>query len=643
MNFLAILVSSALIQAHGSGACSTAQFDGQVRKDVFLPYNLYPEVGFPDPNGARIHLVATLSGLTQPISSILINGQDMLKLQVGKYDFFDWGKHMYDPATAQLWIAFHSRNQDWISGNKPLQIQVTDSKGNCVTGSYVPVAQDLAITWITPYEDTKMTQNKWIMHVHNYGSEPHVVNDILFSSNSVAKSSSRAFPILLKSGEHAVISFTSKSSFTRGNLFTSVVKATSIQNAKNFTIANGGRVPDSRFPIEVWPRSADCPIPSINDTNWNELKSHGIDTVYYSGADFQQSCHSDYSYIIEHWPNFEPFYVWTDPDTASKVSPKMQEFISAIQLGDENDGDPNAELVESLQVSMKTAELFPNILTYQGGKTNRHMGEFAGITDIQGVDAYIGGCAPAIIENSATLHLQHSYAYLKNARDNHMPLPSISYSQLYWKWSTVPSASEIILEMGSVLASGSKGMTLFQSYQPLFESNRADWDGPIKNMLLSIANPTVRNILRTGDIQGLKLSTSEGSNFDAEGFVTPGPSIMEIIRNDKYIMVVFINSNASGFNYLLCHVNTRTHWNFSPHTVQRAEIDLGSDVNAGSINVASLSEVVGGKIVPVSSDVSRSLSGNQLILQNIELQSAFPVRIFLIPYTLSTSPSVVAL
>jgi hypothetical protein len=37
----------------------------------------------------------------------------------------------------------------------------------------------------------------------------------------------------------------------------------------------GGRVIQEHFPIEVWPKSTDCPLPGVNDSNWY---------VPYSGA-----------------------------------------------------------------------------------------------------------------------------------------------------------------------------------------------------------------------------------------------------------------------------------------------------------------------------------------------------------------------
>ena len=49
------------------------------------------------------------------------------------------------------------------------------------------------------------------------------------------------------------------------------------------------------------------------------------------------------------------------------------------------------------------------------------------ITDIQGMDVYIGACAPTIVPVIDPLPITYTYLYLKNTRNNHMPLPTWLY------------------------------------------------------------------------------------------------------------------------------------------------------------------------------------------------------------------------
>jgi hypothetical protein len=590
---------------------------------------VYPEYNQPDPTqGGRLHLVATAEGLKE-LNSVKINGEEMMNLKGNNYTFFDWGKAMYNAKTSQLWIAFHSRNVDWMDNEQLMNILVTDNSGNCVSGSYIPILTDLSITWITPQEDDQMTQTNWILHVHNYGNQDLSVEGVLFSGMNLNARASRTFPIALTSGGHAVIPFSSPVALTRGDLFTIGVYATD-SKGQSVQVSNGGRVPDSRFSIEVWPYSPDCPVPSANDDNWNELKSHGIDTVFYSAADFWSNCHLQYSDVVNKLAENETFYIWSDLTGALNIVPEKAHHISAILLGDEVDGDANKDLYKCLSSALEAERKLPNVLTYQGGKTNRHSGEFSGITDIQGVDAYIGACAPAIIETTATLHVQMSWAFARNTRNNHMPLPSIAYSQLFFgKWPYQANANEIVLQLGSVIASGSKGMSLFESVQQLFDSQRQDWDGPIRSVFKSITNPTIRHILRTGDIQSLPIKSSDtGNPIDSVS------SIVEVIRNEKHIMIVILNTNASGYSYLLCHIGASKHWEINDHTISKVEISLGADIDASSLNLANFDQVVSGNLSPVS-NLNSSLSGNTLVLENVQLSGDFPVRILLIPYQLA--------
>ena len=54
------------------------------------------------------------------------------------------------------------------------------------------------------------------------------------------------------------------------------------------SVAYGARTPEARLPVEVWPRSDDCPVPTVNDTASAELTSHAIDTVFYTTLLFEE-------------------------------------------------------------------------------------------------------------------------------------------------------------------------------------------------------------------------------------------------------------------------------------------------------------------------------------------------------------------
>ena len=129
-------------------------------------------------------------------------------------------------------------------------------------------------------------------------------------------------------------------------------------------------------------------------------------------------------------------------------------------------------------------DAYPKIPTYQGGKTNSHIGSYSGITDIQGMDAYLGACAPTIVPVIKPLPIDYPYLYLKNTRNNHMPLPTWLYSQLYSDaWSYQANNNEIVAQIAQTVLAGAKGITLFQSKQDEFDQHGLK---PIKQILHSI-------------------------------------------------------------------------------------------------------------------------------------------------------------
>lgn len=107
-----------------------------------------------------------------------------------------------------------------------------------------------------------------------------------------------------------------------------------------------------------------------------------------------------------------------------------------------------------------------------------------------------------------TLPLQYPFLYIRNARDNHSPLPSMLYSQLYsasgsqleavselsassklkfmstegaehendfkssvppLMWAYQANFNELTTQIGQVLLAGAKGLTLFQTNHAIFQ------------------------------------------------------------------------------------------------------------------------------------------------------------------------------
>ncbi len=129
-----------------------------------------------------------------------------------------------------------------------------------------------------------------------------------------------------------------------------------------------------------------------------------------------------------------------------------------------------------------------------------------------------------------------------------------------------------------MLLSGSKGLMMFESIQSDFTS-QPDWNGSVQSLLLSyvavvhilrcfqraawhaprvlssracdsVANPTVREVVRSGDIGGFAFQSS-----DVGDPIASISSLTEVIRNHEWIMIVVVNTDActsSGVSLRRC-------------------------------------------------------------------------------------------
>lgn len=160
---------------------------------------------------------------------------------------------------------------------------------------------------------------------------------------------------------------------------------------------------------------------------------------------------------------------WTE-DVGHLPPASAYNAIAAAFLGDESD-DSFDKTWDVWTRQMKAEENMAassdvRYATYDGGHVNHYNGAFAGVTDIQGMDFYVAGCAPHITFAVQTMRIQGSYDYLYTSRQNMKPIPSWGYTQAFCVscWSGYPlNAGELLVQFASVISAGSKGIMLFQS------------------------------------------------------------------------------------------------------------------------------------------------------------------------------------
>ena len=370
----------------------------------------------------------------------------------------------------------------------------------------------------------------------------------------------------------------------------------------------GGRVVPEVFPIEVWPYSGDCPVegaPGATPDAVQSAKKLGVDSAYIGSnsqcglpnavADALAKQNLPSTVMVPH--NFMP-------------AVQNRSNVLGVFIGDEVDGDMGDNLRRSSPaLSNKN---YPEIPTYQGGKTNGHIGSYSGITDIQGMDAYIGACAPTIVPVIDPLPITYTYLYLKNTRNNHMPLPTWLYSQLYSQaWSYQAHGTEIAAQVAMTVIAGGKGVTLFQSLQQEIEKQGPTQLAPIQRALQSIK--ALKEPLRTGSLGGASISTTAKS----------ADVLYDAIRSPEKLLFVVLNTKATGYSNLLCHVQVLgTHWKFSKQTVGKFQLKIPD-----GLSLKNLTEQIGQQTLKPE-NVQVELPGNTVTLTNMALDDVNPVRFF---------------
>jgi hypothetical protein len=298
--------------------------------------------------------------------------------------------------------------------------------------------------------------------------------------------------------------------------------------------------------------------------------------------------------------------------------------LAGIATGDESDGEiydergsPNA--ARKAQQSRQAWARFPEVPTFNGGKTNGHIGTFAGMADVQGMDLYIAACAPHVTEGGSHPPPRAAYDYLRNARDNHRPLPTWLYSQglspawneqkggvtLHWQ----PDPQEIAVQAYSVLAAGGKGLMWFQTNQEEAALAPARWAA------IAAANRTfglLRDLLREGDPTGLA-TADDGT-------------IVEAVRaRDALVLVAIDVAAESGPDDVSCLQaqvmgSDPPRWVFAARRPE-VRVDIPAD-----LAVADLFEVVDGAVRDLT--VPHAVAGRTVTFPALALDNDRPARVF---------------
>jgi hypothetical protein len=317
------------------------------------------------------------------------------------------------------------------------------------------------------------------------------------------------------------------------------------------TAVGVGRVVAPFYPIEAWNNTSECPFPGGNAANYDAIvKKGGVDTLYHHGG-VCNACGCDQKTLLNDTlaPAGLKAVVALSAADVGRLALTKLDGIAAFATGDESDGQVFGEVSDTdkrlVSIPARKAEQsealwarHPEVPTFNGGKTSKNIGTFAGMADIQGMDFYIGACAPRITPAPGSYPLRGPYDFLRNTRENHMPLPTWLYSQGLspaWKKKLLivefyanPAPQEIYVQAFHVLAAGAKGMLWFQVNQDRAKDVPSAWQA------IARSNAMIRRVrgwLREGDITGAARSS--------------GKALVEAIRAREAIVVPILNENTT--------------------------------------------------------------------------------------------------
>lgn len=599
--------------------CVQAQMDNRIfatyRKDYYLNDSDYNEYTDYPVDGGRFH-IAMVSNVTGKITSIFIDGENVENMLIKPK--MEWYHYWPEKVNAGeiLWFAFHSRDKKWDSATSGNIVIETDN-GTAVNGQFEIKKTKVPLTYITTSED----MSEFIIFLKNTDTVSHTIKSIKLNSkevftNNIACVSDRK----IKANEAVMITIPLCKKTEAGSPYTVVVEFEDDNPSVGV-----GRVIKPFFPIEAWPNSSECPVPGGNQDNYQAAINASIDTIF-AYMD-NNKCNLDWFNLVNNvLPTLGNFYLliadgFTSFPNADKLISNTS-FVAGFMTGDESDGEvwddnniPNAS--KKAKESQKLWGWYPDVPTYNGAKTNGNVGTFAGMADIQGIDFYVAACAPHITAWGKHPPLRGAYDYLKNTRNNHMPLTTWMYAQgLSPVWNkndgkihVQPDPQEIIVQGYSVMAAGGKGLMWFQMNQDEADHKPERWAA------ISEVGKTyraIRKYLREGDITGM----AKGSD----------DSIVDMIRSKDVLIVPVIGLKTSkaptdiACGTALISEALVPHWVLADQSVN-IEVTIPDDFGVYEIFEISL-----GKIS--STKVNYKINGRKIIIENISINNTVPAKIF---------------
>jgi hypothetical protein len=560
--------------------CQVLGFPSSYRKDAYLPQ--YVEFNVPLPiEGGRVHVIGLANSSGVP-ASIILNGT-ALNVSVGVPQSewqVDWAR--VEPlsgfvAGAPFWLSFHSRRPAWdalAASGGHVSLSIEDASGAPLAiGSFGVHVPEVPITYVT----TAGGRSSLHIFVRAAGGRAASLATLRVNGADVTAS---VPPALRSVPANETVLWVLPASAVGGAAALSpgavwTVEAEWLEAPALARSAAGGLLFAEFYPIETWEHSSDCPFPTINDTAYQLHRAHGIDT-FFTEYHLDAACNTQLTAadLVNTLAPQYGFYVLPsaeDPKLLSEI--KNTTRLAGLFLADEDDTGVDDKARALLAAVARARAAFPGIPTYGGGASNRYTGAYSGITDVKGMDAYIGACAPHYMLLAPPP--RYSYDYLANTRANHAPGPTWLYSQGFEEgWDSLDhsvnrqaSPEEIALQVASVAAAGAKGLMLFETQLKYLEGETAPAWSTLGTLLREVG--ATRELLRAGDPTGAARALGTSG--------APLPTvIVEATLSARALVMHVINTATAGDPGCLaiCALGLPCHFTFVPTTLGALEVTL---------------------------------------------------------------------
>jgi hypothetical protein len=609
-------------------AAASGRTEGRAnfRKDYWL--ESYEEYGDPPLEGGRMQsvFIAQQSGA---LTSVQVNGVELDSIYdppgEGEVPPFEW-YHVWPRqvvAGEPVWLNFHSRQATWTTeiGRAPtfdVSLQAGDDvvwegtveyETPAVQLTYVTFSADRQTVYVHARNTSEGTRTVSGLEVQGVESLEHAC----VPDRTVAPGASVMWTVPLCEPAETGAAWTVVATFDDGS-----------------HAVGSGRVIRPFFPIEAWNNTTECPFPGTggNAEHYEAMRDATFDTIYTHGGVCAR-CGCDTATLLNEQLPADGWRTFITNDIVDNRSIEITatESVTAVSTGDESDGeiyddDGTPRPGNKARMSLRSWLRYPMLPTFNGGKTNRHIGTFAGMSDIQGMDFYMAACAPHITPTDEPPQPRSPYDWLVNTRNNHMPNPTWLYSQgLAPAWNRgegdreifiQPDPQEILVQGWSAILAGAKGLMWFQSNQD--ERRRAPerWDA-IAEVNQMVAR--IREWLRTGDITG-------------QAWAPPG-TLVDLIRSDGVIVVPVVNTAADvTVDDGLClqaylGVIPVPHWIFSERMVD-VYLDIPTD-----FDVTDVFELTPDGVAELEAG-SVAVDGHRMRFSEISLSNDTPVRVLIL-------------